>query len=266
MLADDVWESMYELASFLHPDPATAGAVTVAAADRLVLLQHLRESPARRAWRPPEAWCPQYCVYLASDGPERAQERPRPGRVPQERPTRDDYLVRYVKCLVWWTLDRPACYVAVVLGCLLYRYPPEALVRLTPALCAPDQIQRIRLRLVSQLQARFPRAHWFPGDHGAARLCLPTAHDRQLVERALTLFTPWGTAHVPAPALDQSLLATHFARASARSDWDHIHALINPIDAGFPRLIREYNQPFPLGDPRRLAESETVLAIPRFAP
>jgi hypothetical protein len=266
MLADDVLESMYELASFLHFDPATANAVTVAAADRLVLLQRLQPSPNGRAWRLPEAWWPQYCVYLASDGPERAHEHPRPGREPQERPTRDDYLVRYVKCLIWWTLNRPACHMAVALGCLLYRYPPEALVRLAPALCAPDQIQGIRVRLVSQLHARFPRADFFPGDHGATRLRLPTAHDRQLVARALTLFTPWGTAHVPAPALTQALLATHFARDSVCSDWDRIHALINPIDAGFPRLIREYNQPFLLGDPQRLAEAATVLAIPRFGP
>jgi hypothetical protein len=82
----------------------------------------------------------------------------------------------------------------------------------------------------------------------------------------LTLFTPWGTAHVSAPTLGQSLLATHVARASARSDWDRIHALINPTDAGFPRLIHEYNQPFLLGDPQRLAESETLLAIPCVAP
>jgi hypothetical protein len=266
MLADDIWESMSELSAFLHPDPATAGAVTVAAADRLVLLQRLRASPTGRAWRLPEAWWPQYCVYLASDGPERAHERPRPGRAPHERPTRDDYLVRYVKCLIWWTLNRPACHMSVALGCLLYRYPLAALVRLAPALCAPDQIQRIHVRLVSQLQARFPRAPWVPGDHGAARLRLPTAHDQQLVARALTLFTPWGAAHVPAPALTQSLLATHFARASVYSDWDRIHALINPTDAGFPRLIREYNQPFLFGDPQRLAASETLLAIPRFAP
>jgi hypothetical protein len=142
----------------------------VAAADRLVLLSCLRASPPERAWRLPEAWWPQYCVYLASDGPERAHERRRPGRAPSERPTRDDYLVRYVKCRVWWTLDRPACHVAVALGCLLYCYPPEALVQLAPALCAPDQIQRIRARLVSRLQARFPHAHLFGGDHGTSRM------------------------------------------------------------------------------------------------
>ena len=69
-----------------------------------------------------------------------------------------------------------------------------------------------------------------------------------------------------APALDESLLETHFARDSAHSDWDRIHALINPLDAGFPRLIREYSQPFRLGDPQRLAEPDARLAIPRFAP
>ena len=105
MLADDVLQPMYELAYFLHPDPAVALTVTLDAADRLALLRRLREHPIGHAWRRlPEAWLPQYCVYLASDRPERAHERPRPDRAPRERPTRDDYLVRYLKCLVWWTM------------------------------------------------------------------------------------------------------------------------------------------------------------------
>jgi len=258
---------MYELASFLHPNPEVALTVTLEAADRLALLRRLSEQPTGPAWhRLPEAWLPQYCVYLASDPHERAHERPRPGRAPRERPTRDDYVVRYVKCLVWWTIDRTACHVAVALGCFLYRYPPSALVRLAPALCQPDQFLRLRARLAQQLQARFPRAHVFPGDHARRRTRVPTAHDHQLVQRALTMFTPWGTAHVPPPAVDQSLLETHFDRASARSDWDRIHALINPGNAGPPRLIREYNVPLPPGSARRLAEPDTLLAIPHFAP
>jgi hypothetical protein len=95
---------------------------------------------------------------------------------------------------------------------------------------------------------------------------LPAAHDRQLVQRALAMFTPWGAAHVPPPALDQSLLDTHFDQASARSDWDRTHALINPVDAGLPRLIREYNALLPSGDARRLAAPDAMLAIPRLAP
>jgi hypothetical protein len=69
-----------------------------------------------------------------------------------------------------------------------------------------------------------------------------------------------------APALDESLLETHFARDSAHPDWDRIHVLINLLDTGFPRLIREYNQPFRLGYPQRLAEPDARLAILRFAP
>jgi hypothetical protein len=267
MLADDVLQPMYELAYFLSPDTAVASTVTLEAADRLVLLQRLRESPTGRTWRRlPEAWLPQYCVYLASDPRERGHERPRPGRAARERPTRDDYLVSYVKCLVWWTMDRTACHVAVALGCLLYGYPPEALVRLAPALCAPDQIQRIRVRLVSQLQARFPRAHLFAGDHDTRRTRVPTAYDQRLVRRALAMFMPWGAAHVPPPPLTHSLLATHLDRASAQSDWDRIHALINSVDGGWLRLIREYNQQFPTGSSQRLAELDTRLVIPRFAP
>jgi hypothetical protein len=265
MLADDLLHPMYELAYFLHPDPAVALTVTLDAADRLALLRRLREHSTGHAWRRlPEAWLPQYCVYLASDGPERAHERPRPGRALRARPTRDDYLVRYLKCLVCWSMDRTACHVAVALGCFLYRYPPDALVRLAPALCDPYQIQRIRVRLTQQLQARFPRAHLFDVDHGTRRTRLPTAHDQRLVQRALALFTPWGTVHVPPPALDQSLLETHFDQASAYSDGDRIHALINPVDAGLPRLIREYNQQFLPGHPQRLAEPDTMLAIPSF--
>jgi hypothetical protein len=80
------------------------------------------------------------------------------------------------------------------------------------------------------------------------------------------MFAPWGTVHVPPPALDQSLLETHFDQASAYSNADRIHALINPADAGLPRLIREYNQQFLPGHAQRLAEPDAMLAIPRFAP
>ena len=85
----------------------------------------------------------------------------------------------------------------MALGCFLYRYPPDALVRLAPALCDPHQIQRIRMRLTQRLQARFPRAHVFEGDYVTRRTRLPTAHDQRLVQRALAMFTPWGRPTCP---------------------------------------------------------------------
>lgn len=66
------------------PDPAVALTVTLEAADRLALLRRLGDHPTGHAWRQlPEAWRPQYCVYLASDLHERAQApatRPGPAR------------------------------------------------------------------------------------------------------------------------------------------------------------------------------------------
>jgi hypothetical protein len=124
MLADDILQPMYDLAYFLSPDPEVALTVTLEAADRLALLRRLGDHPTGHAWRRlPEAWWPQYCVYLASDPHERAHERPRRGRVRRERPTPDDYLIRYVKCLVWWTMDQHCSQMAVALGSCLIAMP-----------------------------------------------------------------------------------------------------------------------------------------------
>jgi hypothetical protein len=266
MLADDVLQPMYDLACFLHPDPAVASAVTLAAGERLTLLQRLQARRPADAWRRlPEACLPQYCVYLASNPHERAQERPRAAQDPREPPTADDYLVRYLKCLVWWTMDQHCSHMAVALGCFLYAYQPGDLVPLAPAFFTRN-LPRVRTRLVSRLHARFPGAHLFGGDHGAPRTRPPTVRERQLVQQALAMFTPWGAAHIPPLGLDHSMRDSHFGAASVRSNWDRIHALIEPTGAGLPRLIREYNHQFPTGSARRLNEADRNMAIPRFAP
>jgi hypothetical protein len=174
--------------------------------------------------------------------------------------------VRYIKCLIWWTMDRTACHVAVALGCFLYRYPLGALVRLVPALCDSHQIQRIRVRLTQQLQARFPRAHLFEGDQTTLRTRPPTEHERWLVQQSLAMFTPWEFPHVLPHAPTMSILETYFAGASARSDWDQIHALIDPTCAGLSRLIHEYNESLLRGSQARLEDPDDNLAIPCFTP
>jgi hypothetical protein len=50
-----------------------------------------------------------------------------------------------------------------------------------------------------------------------------------------------------------------------RSDWDRIHALVDPGCAGLPRLIRKYNACFPNGSTARLEDPDRTLAIPCFA-
>jgi hypothetical protein len=267
MLRDDVLEKMYKLAYCLHPDNGIALSVTLEACDRIALVRKIQDRrTGHYRCRLPEACLPQYCVYLASDARERAQECPRPGKEPRYRPTPDDYLVRYIKSLVWWTMDRNACHVAVALGCFLHGYRPGDIARLAPEIFNHHNIRRVKQRLAHQIQARFQCANIVIGEHHTLDTRPPTEHERRLVHHALALFTPWGCSHVPAPAADRSILETHFDEMSARSDWDRIHALIDPVCAGLPRLIREYNERFPRGSDARLENPDHNLAIPRFHP
>jgi hypothetical protein len=203
-------------------------------------------------------------VFLASDARERAQECPQSGKELRYRPTADDWLVRYIKALVWWTMDRNACHVAVALGCFLYGYQPGEIASLAPELFNQHNIRRVKRRLALQIHSRFQNAHIVIDVHHVLCTRPPTAHERRLVEHALALFTPWDSLHVPPPTPPNSLLETHFDGVSTRSDWDRIHALIDPTCAGLPRLIREYNEGFPRGSDVRLEDPDHRLAVPCF--
>ena len=267
MLADPDLQQMYELAYYLHPDHGIALSVTLDACERLALLQRIQD---RRAGRYrltlPEPCLPQYCVYLASDVWERDQERLRPGKEPRYRPTPDDYLVRYVKALIWWTMDRNACHIAMALGCFLHAYQPDDITNLAPEHFNQYNIWSIKRRLAQQLQSRFRSANLFMGDQTTLRTRPPTEHERRLVHQSLAMLTPWGSPHVLPHAPTTSILETYFAGASRRSDWDRIHALIDPTCAGLSRLIHEYNESLPRGSQARLEDPDDNLVIPCFTP
>lgn len=258
---------MYDLARCLHPDNGIALSVTLDACDRIALMRRMQDRRTghyRR--RLPEACLPQYCVYLASDAREREQERPQLGREARYRPTLDDWLVRYIKFLVWQTMDRNACHVAVALGCFLYGYQPGKIADLAPEFFNPHNIRRVKRRLAHQIESRFQRANIIIGHQNMLRTRPPSNHERRLVQQSLAIFTPWGSSHVAPPVPGISILETYFGWASERSDWERIHALIDPTYAGLPRLIRDYNNNLPNGSELRLADPDHELRIPRFDP
>jgi hypothetical protein len=267
MLTDDVLQRMYDVAYCLHPDNGIALAVTLDACDRIALLRRMQDRrEGHYKFRLPEACLPQYCVYLASDAREREQERRRPGTEPRYRPSPDDYLVRYIKFLVSWTMDRNACHVAVALGCFLYRYQPGDIADLAPEIFNHLNIRRVKRRLALQLQARFQSANVMRDEHHMLGTRSPTENERQLVDNALALFAPWGAPHIPAQSADRCVLETHFDGVSTRSDWERVHALIDPACAGLPRLIREYNESFSRQSSARLDDPDDALEIPCFPP
>jgi hypothetical protein len=265
MLTDDVLQRMYELAHCLHPDGGTALSVTLDACERITLQRRRQDRRSGHyKFSLPEACLPQYCVYLASEAREREQERLHPGKEPRYRPTPDDYLVRYIKFLVSWTMDRNPCHVAVALGCFLYGYPPGEIADLAPEIFNHHNIRRVKRRMALQIQARFRDANIVTDEHYTLYTHPPTEHELALVHRSLALFTPWGSCHVSTPAHDRSILETHFDRDSGCSDWDRIHALIDPVCSGLPRLIREYNEYLPMESVARLDAPDHTLKIPCF--
>jgi hypothetical protein len=203
-------------------------------------------------------------VYLASDARERDQERLRSCKDGHYQLSSDDFLVRYIKFLIWQTMDRNACHVAVALGCFLYGYQPGDITNLAPEIFSPHNIRRVKSRLAHRLYARFQHTPIFLDGHRTLSTRLPTAHERGLIHRVLILFAPWGCPHIPAPASDRSILETHFDEASPCTDWERMHALIDPDCAGLPRLVREYNENFPRGSQERLEEPDDNLVIPCF--
>jgi len=265
MLTDQVLQLMYDLARCLHPDDGIALSVTLEACERVTLLRRLQDRRAGHyKFKLPEECLPQYCVYLASDAREREQECLRPGKEPSYRPIPDDYLIRYVKFLVWSTMDRNACHVAVALGCFLHGYSPGDIASLAPTIFNHHNIRRVKRRLALQIQSRFQSAHIVNGNHHALRTRSATDHEQHLIQRALAMFTPWGSSHIPAPAPNRSILESHFDEMSTCSDWDRIHALIDPSCAGLSQLIREYNSSFPKHSKARLEDPEHTLEIPCF--
>jgi hypothetical protein len=265
MPADKELHQMYDLAHALHPDNGVALSVTLDACERITLMRRMLDLRAGSyRLRLPEACLPQCCVYLASDAREREQEHPRPGKEPRYQPTPDDWLVRYVKFLVWWTMDRNACHVAVALGCFLHGYQPAEIASLAPDLFHQNNIRRVKRRLAQQIRTRFQRVPIGMDDHQTFRTHPATERERGIIHKALTLFTPWGCPHVPSHPPDDSILETHFDGAVTRSEWERIHALIDPHCAGLPRLIREYNRLFPHGSMMRLDDPDQTLEIPCF--
>jgi hypothetical protein len=112
---------------------------------------------------------------------------------------------------------------------------------------------------------RFQNATIVAGEPFRLRTRPPTERERQVIHRSLALFTPWGAPHLPPPAPNGSILETHFDGVCGQSDWDRIHALVDPGCAGLPRLIREYNESFPRGSTARLDDPDHTLTIPCFA-
>lgn len=235
-------QKVFRLAGLLYPDKDIAFSVTQDACDRISLLRKVQKR-RNGAYRLiiPEKDLAQFCVYQASNAREQSQR----GKNLKYQQNLNDFLIHYIKFLLWQTMERKSRYVAVGLGCFLYTYRPGEIAKLSPDFFDEDNIRRVKRWINDQIKSAY----------NIIGTRIPTPQELQVIEKSLTAFVPWSSPHVPSDALDTDtsiLLEEYFNKDSHKSELERIHALIDPKCAGFPRLIREYNNYFPkdqLDDP-----------------
>lgn len=270
LLSDDDLQKAFRLISYLHPNRAVALCVLMDACDHISVIRKLQErrSGSSNSFKVkvPESSLLQLAVYLASELWERDQESKHPRKQPVYRPTREDLLTRYVKTLVWKSMDRPSRYAAVGLGCLLYTYQPHEVSSLAEELFDSDNIRRVKGWMVEQIKSRFQGANSLTGGNGHVELDAPSNRQRALIQMSLSEFAPWCSSCDAATTWSTSisLLETYFDKDSNKSEWERVHVLFDPACGGLARLVHEYNSTYSRGNNMRLDDPDNKLGSPRF--
>ncbi|HJP93513.1 MAG TPA: hypothetical protein VJ875_16255 [Pyrinomonadaceae bacterium] len=261
----DEWQQAFAVAFMLHPSADVALHVLIDASWIATLLEQAearrRRSETHYKSPVPRAALLQFAVFCASVRWERDQESPLPKMEPRYKPTRDDLVVRYLKHLVCNQLLKTRLrYLAIALGCLLYDYKPKQITDFLGLYDEP-KIRNIKGRMKKQLMKRFAYADVLTPTRKALRTKPASDHDRQLLNDALKLLTPWNTAHITVKP-GEMRLAKMFAENSKLTNWDRKHLLLDPVCGGLEPLINEHNKLFQ--GALRLADPKLKLFVPDF--
>ena len=269
MPTDDELQRAFRLISFLHPDRAVALCVLQDACDRISVIRRVqqRRPDSSRPFKLkiPEESLTQLGAYGASEIWEKDQESEHPQKEPRYKPNADDMLARYVKTIIWKAMDRPSRYAAVGLGCLLYTYQPHEVSSLAEEFFDSDNIRRDKSWMFEQIKLRFGRARGLTNGHEYVALERPSSRQRELIQKSLSVFTPWSSC--PASngrAPGASLLEIYFDRRSELTELERVHVLCDPACGGLPRLVHEYNSIYGRGNEMRLDDPEEKLGSPNF--
>ena len=258
----------FHIAYCLHPDRAVAMKVLLDACDQIdVFLKNQQRLPLTRhpyLQRIPREGILQACVFRASDAWERDQENVTPHKLPRYRPGRDDFLIRYVKFLVWQGILRHSSfYTALGVGCFLYRYLPSEIANLSIDHFDQFNIRRQKSTLTEHLINRFPSAQLLDGGK-QFKMRKPNECDLEMIGEAMEIFAPWLPPDLAITEFNGYLLDKYFGYSSSHSEWERKHILVSPKCGGLARLILEYNASLTKGSSVKLRNPEENLFVPDF--
>lgn len=185
-------------------------------------------------------------------------------------PSNEDMLRRYVRFLLWKTMDCHPSYLAIALGCLLYSYSPGEVVEFTQGVWDKD-FGHVKMRLLGQIQKRFKVKMHSDPLHGETKIDgrAPSPKEARLIKNTLGIFTSWREEDKPPSHPVQkgsSLLPLFDPSANSPNSDDlagkQIHALACPKCGSITQLVKEWNQEKPVTN--RLADPDQKLIVPSF--
>jgi hypothetical protein len=269
VFSDEEIQNAFRLAYVLHPNMAVAYSVALDAVDRFFLQKRLqgrrpkaKNQPFKNLLSDPALL--QTSIYLASDSWERDQERLLPRKTPFYKPNVNDLIARYVKLLVWKTMEHNCTHVAVGIGSFLYTYRTAEIKHLAPDHIKDDNIRRVKAAIISDIRNRFEQYNIAPDDSSHIITRAPTSYERELVYSSLTSFAPWVAEHAPPLSDNTPVLETYFGYESKKSEWERNHALIDSGCAGLRLLVQEFNASGSREDEMLLENPDEKLQVPDF--
>lgn len=268
---DELLDSVFQLAYFIHGHRDTAAHITREAMPKLEAVLSAQDkrryysATARTKVSMSELHLLQRITYIVSEPYERKQEQT--GSTP--RLDEDDMIIRFIKHLIQITVKRNSFYVTLGLSRLLHTYTtPETTAIYDVVTQDPDRLKddyyyrECKKKLMHEIEKRF--GHLIKIDRGTRGETRFQAQDNpdqhvDLIKDCLSTFTPWKTPCVIPDRFDplrDELDPLSFG--GDRPDAEHpieinrIHSVLHP-DC-FSRLIRAL----------KLDPPEERLAVPQF--
>jgi hypothetical protein len=206
-------------------------------------------------------------IFAASEMWEKDQESRLPLLRPLYKPTPYDLLSRYLKTLVWHSMDRSSAWVSIAIGHFLFSYPLNQIARVSPEFFDNQNMSRTRGFLEELLQERFQCE---PSDSSLGSpvpVIDRPATDAEFrhIQNMLGILAPQSDGHPDFCAKPGTLLETYLFPDSVRSENDRIHSLISTECCGWARFVQEFNEDCSSTSGEPLADPRSQLRIPIFA-
>jgi hypothetical protein len=200
-------------------------------------------------------------VFMASEKWEKDQESRSPNLTPRYIPTKEDLLYRYLKTLVWHTMDRPCVYAAVGVGALLFSFRTGEIASVSVDFFDDLNIRRKKEWLLEKVVSRFRDVMVIPAGSGVKESPPPTEYQLAFVNKSLATLAPQADAHPYDCKAGGALFDEYFCFDSPRTEAERVHLIINAECCGWARLVEEYNR---LSPRNRLEDPAGKLCLPIF--